>query len=98
MFQNAVNYLLEFINRKGGLYNGWYSGVTNNPEQRIFQQHKVNRVYDPWAYYPCTNAPVARDVEQHLLNLGMQGDVGGGDNQSLVVYVYKITDHSQEKT
>lgn len=96
MYQDGVNFLLNYVAKIGGQYAEWYSGVTNDPEQRLFQDHNVDRMLDPWAHFPCLNAAIARSVEQYLLNIGMTGGSGGGDNQSSQVYVYKITNHSKE--
>lgn len=96
MFQNAVNFLLSYVNQNGGHYDYWYTGITNDPGKRLLQEHNVSKENDLWAYYPCSTSSTARDVEQHFISLGFTGGTGGGDELSSTVYVYRITNHSKE--
>ena len=72
-------------------YSSFYVGITNDINRRLFQEHNVDREKAWWIYCPADSAEIARSVEQHYINLGMRGGVGGGDNTSTYVYSYIIT-------
>ena len=96
MFDAAVNFLKGEVYRWGFASSSWYIGITNNPNNALFVRHNVQRV-DPWAHFRCLNAQIARKVEEYLLlTLGAQGDTGGGDDDSIYVYAYKITNRTNE--
>jgi len=69
---------------------GWYIGITSDPDQRLFTDHKVQ--YDgEWIYAPTDSNGEARLVEKYFLGLGFDGGTGGGDYTSKIVYLYKKT-------
>jgi len=80
----------EYTQNHGGVYKEWYVGITPDLEQRLFNQHRVNRlgIYD-WDYADSNR--IARMVEKFFLALGCDGNPGGGDESSTIVYVYKKT-------
>lgn len=66
--------------------HNWYVGITANPEQRLFDEHNVERVRsDRWVCFEAVNEWAARDAEAELLDLGYDGGAGGGDHP---IYVY----------
>lgn len=72
----------------GGNYKSWYSGITNDPQDRRIQ-HNI-AVNDPtWFYYDAGSEAAARNMEDRFHNLGCDGAPGGGDGSSRYVYVYK---------
>ena len=96
MFEDAVSFLKNSIDRWGIPYSQWYIGITDDPEDTLFTRHGVLRG-DPWASYPCTDAEIARLVESHLLSaLGTKGDTGGGSDNSAHVYAYKTSSYTKE--
>lgn len=97
MFEEAVSFLKNSIDRWGISYSQWYIGITDNPEDALFTRHGVLRT-DPWASYSCVDADTARRVESYLLSaLGTKGDTGGGSNDSKYTYAYKISSHTNEE-
>ena len=76
---------------KGKAYSGCYVGITSDVDDRIFGDHKVSRENGHWIYRTASSHSVARDVEKHFLDAGMDGGGGGGDKTSRIVYAYKKT-------
>ena len=83
----------DYIGKNGGITGGygWYTGVTSDPQRRLFTDHKVNERDGAWIYEPADPA-TARETERRLLATGCRGGPGGGkDSSVLFVYAYKIT-------
>ena len=51
---------------------------------------------DYWIYRTADSKSVAQKVEEYFLNLGMQGDTGGGTDDTCIVYCYRITSSTIE--
>lgn len=71
-------------------YNEFYVGITNDIERRMFHEHNVNRENSWWIYCTASSKQVAEEVEEYYIKLGMQGDTGGGTEDSKIVYCYAI--------
>lgn len=69
----------------------WYVGITANPGQRLFDEHKVEKVRsDQWICFEAINEQAARDAEVELLGLGYDGGDGGGDHPTYVYAFLKV--------
>ena len=77
-------------------YSGFYIGITNDVERRLFGEHNVSKQKDCWIYRKADSKPIAQDVEEYFLDKGMQGDTGGGNDDSTYVYCYRITSYTVE--
>ena len=75
---------------------GWYVGITSQPERRLFQDHKVNRDDGAWIYGKANSNAEARQVEEYFLERGFEGGPGGGKEDALYIYAYRITLFTQE--
>lgn len=93
-FYNAFNDHLQKSGRQ--YYREFYCGITDNIERRLFEEHNVSRDSGFWIYGPADNIEVAREVERHYLDLGMQGNTGGGNEDSIWVYCYLIMQSTKE--
>lgn len=71
-------------------YSDFYVGITNDVNRRLFHEHNVNRETMWWIYCPANTKEIAQEVEQYYLRCGMQGNAGGGTDDSLYVYCYAI--------
>lgn len=71
-------------------WSDFYVGITNDEERRLFKEHNVNRKTMWWIYRTATSKEVAEQVENYYLDKGMQGDTGGGTEDSKIVYCYEI--------
>ena len=86
--QELYDWLLEYINQRGGVYNEWYAGIATAPRDRLFSDHNVNEDTGAWAYDFVATDEGARAVEKALLELGCDGGGGGGSDTTRAVYVY----------
>ena len=73
-----------------------YVGITNDVDRRLFGFHMVPRENHWWIYCPAKDAQTAREVEKFYLEKGMQGGVGGGNNNSKIVYCYEVSEDTKE--
>ena len=96
--QQLMEKIENYIEKNGGVFKdyGWYAGITNDAERRLFTEHKVNKKDGAWIYGTAESFAAAREVEDALLEQGCQGGRGGGNVDSRVVYAYRITFHTQE--
>jgi hypothetical protein len=92
----AIRDIEAYIQQNGGNYPAWYCGIATNPEQRLFNDHNVNKNADAWIYRDCETDTAARNAENYFLAKGCKGDSGGGDASTRFVYAYKITTHTRE--
>ena len=67
-----------------------YVGISKDPKERLFNGHKVKDKGGIWIYCPANSSDCAREVEKILLGKGATGGPGGGDDDSIYVYAYKI--------
>lgn len=76
---------------KGVAYKNCYVGITSDVQGRLFGDHNVSKADRHRIYRTASSNSVARDIEQHFLDAGMDGGRGGGDTTSKIVYAYKKT-------
>ncbi len=92
--QQIIDEVKTYIADCGGSYNVWYVGITSDINQRLFVDHGVNKEGDKGIYRTADSAENARSAEDLLHNLGCDGDSGGGDYTSRIVYCYKKNSHT----
>lgn len=80
-------------------YKDFYIGITENIDNRLFGDHRVNRSADWWIYRIADTEEIAREVEAYYLEKGMDGNKGGGKGkgQTRIVYCYEISNHTKER-
>ena len=71
-------------------YAKWYCGISADPTDRLFRDHRVSREEEWWIYRKADSTQDARETERHLLDQGFQGGSGGGDAGAVYVYAYQI--------
>ena len=77
-------------------YSDFYIGITNDIERRLFGEHKVSKERGWWIFREGDTKDVAQAVEEYYLDKGMQGDTGGGKEDTIYVYCYEITNYTVE--
>ena len=93
--QEIIDDIDAHIGRYGGGYSTWYVGISKDAKDRLFNGHSVKEKKDTWIYRTASSSQVAREVEDYFVNtLGTDGDTGGGDNNSDMVYAYKKAAHT----
>ena len=80
----------------GGGIGRWYVGIAAKPEDRLFDDHSVDKEKDAWIYRTASSDSIARDIEKHFLDKGAKGGAGGGDKDSKSVYAYRISSRTRE--
>ena len=85
-------------NSPKGFYSDFYIGITNDVERRLFGEHNVNKKQGAawWIVREAINKATAQAVEEYYLDKGMQGDTGGGNEDTTFVYCYEITSTTVE--
>lgn len=92
-----VQEIIEHIKGCSGKYFFDYNvGISKDPEDRLFNDHNVSKQSGCWIYRYAIDIENARDAEAKLLAKGMKGGEGGGDDSSLYVYCYQITNQTKE--
>jgi len=88
-----VNQIISDIKNylNGIAYNRCYVGITNNARRRLFEEHLVNEKSGVWIYRVAESENIAREIEEYFLNLGMNGDTGGGSEECQIIYAYLKT-------
>lgn len=83
------NEIVKAINDKIGSigHSMWTIGVTDYPKTRKNQHESDGKNIEYWSQWKTDSEKVGRDVEKHFLDLGMEGDAGGGGDAGYV-YVF----------
>lgn len=92
---DIINDIKNYIGR--GDYSSWYVGITNDIERRLFSEHNVDRKQDYWIYRPASSKSIAQEVEEFFLEAGMDGDTGGGKDDTTYVYAFKKNGHTDPR-
>ena len=82
--------------RKKEYWSDYYVGITNDIERRLFTEHNVSKNNAWWIYREATDKATAQEVEEYYLAKGMNGDTGGGTEDSVFVYCYEIPNTTNE--
>jgi hypothetical protein len=91
-----IQEIAAHVQKCGGTYSAWYSGIAADAEKRLFNDHNVDKAKDAWIYRRCTTSDEARAAEDYFVQKGMKGGPGGGDSTTKDVYAYKITNLTTE--
>ena len=69
-----VEAIADYIRENGGLTAGygWYTGITTDPQGRLFKDHRVNKRDGAWIYGEAETDSAAWEVERRLLESGCQ--------------------------
>ena len=89
--EDIIKEIADYVNWDN--YGGWYVGITNDAERRLFDssEHNVDKNKGCWIHCPADSKQEAQEIEEHFLKLGMDGDTGGGKDNSTIVYCYMKT-------
>ena len=80
---------------KGAVRKSFYIGIAADARDRLFNDHQVNEKSDIWIWRPADSDQIARDVEKHFLDLGLDGGPGGGDENTKQVYCFFQNEHTR---
>lgn len=92
-----VQEIIEYIKGCSGKnLSDYYAGISKDARDRLFNDHSVDEQSGCWIYRKAINIDSARETEKELLKKGMKGGDGGGDESSVYVYCYQITNQTNE--
>ena len=66
--QQIKHDILSYTKEFGGDFFDYYVGITENPEEALFETHKVDRENDPWLYRQTVSSIAARTVQDYFFN------------------------------
>lgn len=86
----------SFLNQRGGNYEKFCVGITNDPGRRLHDtgEHNVSKLGE-YLYKKAGDAEAARQIEKYFIDQGCTGGTGGGDENSEWVYIYLKTSHTR---
>lgn len=84
--QQIINDIVSYLS--GYAYKDCYVGITANAEKRVFTDHNVTEHSGRYIWRTASSNKVAREIEKHFLDAGMDGG-GGGSGTARIVYAYK---------
>lgn len=83
------------VGKFGGDYSEWYVGVTANPKERLFTQHRLRSSGDAWIARRAMDDLQAAEVQEYFKSVRKtQGGVKG-TLQDVFVYAYKRKSHTR---
>ena len=95
--QEIVDAFIKFIHNFGDAYYQWYVGIAADPEQKLFNDHFVNRKNDAWKYENAGSVKNALTIEKYLVEkFGAQADEDSAELNTTYVYAYRISDTTTE--
>ncbi|QQG48544.1 MAG: hypothetical protein HY247_07325 [archaeon] len=69
-------------------YADWTIGITNDPERRSGEHQSEGDNVRRWRQWQADSKVVAQEVEAFFKKMGMKGDLGGGNEDSVFVYIF----------
>jgi len=95
--QDIIDEFSSYIVGNGNNGNGWYVGITKDRDERLFNFHNVKENGGVWISWEAPSTEIAREIEKYFLDRGADGGTGGGDDDSNIVYAYKITSYTRQR-
>ena len=93
IIREITNYVVRFV----GKYQFCYIGISKDVFDRLFKEHHVEPTdFTAYRTYQAASSEDARAVERFFLDREMKGGPGGGDDDSDMVYVYRITKQTKQ--
>ena len=75
--------IIKEIEKSVSNYSAWTIGITDAPKRRK-SEHGIPKYWHVWK---ADTEAIARNVEKHFLDKGMNGGGGGGDHPNFV-YIF----------
>ena len=95
--QEIIDDITSYIIKHSPSDDDWYVGITKDVEERLFAFHNVKEKGGAWIHRIASSSKIAREIEKELLDLGCEGGPGGGDDDSDIVYAYRIMNYTKER-
>jgi hypothetical protein len=89
--------IVDYIDKNGGNYSGWYVGIAQDPRNRLFKDHNVDEIKGGWIYRNAGSKSTAERIEKYFVEeLRTKGKPGGGSDDTTSVYAYKIEAYTNQ--
>ena len=93
--KQIINDITNYLTQCGiKTWNEVYVGIAEDPRDRLFNGHRVNKESGIYIACEAFSSQDAREVEKTLLAQGADGGPGGGDDDTTCVYAYKKTPYT----
>lgn len=79
----------------GGTYSDWYVGITANPKQRLFTEHRLRSSGDAWITRRAVDDLQAAEVQEYFKTVRKTQGGSKGTLQDVYVYAYKMKSHTR---
>lgn len=94
--EDIINEIKQHFNfNENTKFSQYYFGITDDINRRLFTEHNVDKEHDYWIYRTANSKACAQEIEEYFLGLGMDGDTGGGNDNTTKVYCYKKNAHTK---
>jgi len=94
---DGINFIKSYMGLNP-VYKDWYVGITKDYEERLFGFHKVDENKSGYVFIFAESNDIARAIEKYFVdNCNTDGGPGGGDDDSDIVYAYKIMPYTRER-
>lgn len=94
--QEAVQAVVDHVDRCGGDYTDWYVGVASEPERTLFEYHLV----EPRGQYMYCRLASFADAQEAAkrcqMQLGTKTGMSFGLRDAIFLYAYRMTNRSRE--
>jgi hypothetical protein len=96
--QEIIDEIKAHIDSDKSPYSTWYIGITNDANRRLFDEneHNVSKENGWWIYRSSGTKDIAQEIKKFFLELGLKGVRGGGAEDTLIVYAYKISPSTKQ--
>ena len=85
----------SFIIDNGGFFGDWYAGITDDVKERLYGYHNVK---ETCVFVKTPSVGFARIIEKYFIEeRKTDGGIGGGNEGSLYVYLYKKQSYTKER-
>jgi hypothetical protein len=88
---DVENHVAKF----GGDFTEWYVGVTANPKERLFTQHRLRSSGDAWITRRAIDDLQAAEVQEYFKSVRKTQGGSKGGLVDIFVYAYKRKSHTR---
>lgn len=88
--------LRETIDGKNFVVQDFFVGLTDDPNNRLFNEHKVDKKKDLYVYFKASSTEEAQNAFDELFQLDMNGEPPSNYKAGKYVYCYHINGNTVE--
>jgi hypothetical protein len=88
-YYEVIDSIHSFILKNSYTYIDWYIGLTDNAEEMLFEEHKLNQVSDMWIFEEVPHESDAFRIRDFFLNMGCTGGLVNNRNKIRYIYAFR---------